>query len=196
MKKEKLSAGVSVPKLWLSAALVLCCAFLLVAGCTSPHQSGVKANDTVRVNYTASFGDGTVFDTTMNRTPLEITVGSGQVISGFDEAVIGMVPGQTKTVVVPPEKGYGIYNKSLVYRVNQEDVKTFLQEQRSQGNLFVFQYPGIGSGYSWTNPDESRGYMQLTNITDTMVTVDLNNPLAGKNLTFEITLVEIVKNTP
>jgi peptidylprolyl isomerase len=193
MKREKASRGDKMPGLWLPAALILCCALMFTAGCTGIQQGGVKTNDTVRVFYTASFQDGTVFDTNVNGTPMEFTVGSGQVISGFDEAVIGMTPGLTKKVTIPPEKGYGIYNATNVYRVNQEDVTAFLEDLQSQGNLITFQYPGIGSGYSWRNPDGTLGSMQLTNISDGMVTVDLNNPLAGKDMVFEITLVEIVQ---
>jgi peptidylprolyl isomerase len=193
MKKENASRGGRMQGFWLPAALVLCCALLFAAGCTGLQQGGVKTNDTIRVFYTASFQDGTIFDTNVNGTPLEFTVGSGQVIPGFDEAVIGMTPGTTKTVIIPPEKGYGVYNATKVYRVNQEDVTAFLEDLKSQGNLFMFQYPGIGSGYSWTNPDGTLGSMQLTNISDGMVTVDLNNPLAGKNMVFEIKLVEIVQ---
>jgi peptidylprolyl isomerase len=192
MKREKPSAAARMQGVWLSAALLLCCALLFTAGCTSSPQAGVKTNDTVRVFYTASFQDGTLFDTNVNRTPLEFTVGNGQVISGFDEAVIGMTPGMTKTVTIPPEKGYGIYNKTKVFRESQEEVNAFLQEQQSDGNLFAFQYPGIGSGYTWMYPDGSRGYMRILNTSDTMVTIDLNNPLAGNNLIFEITLVDIV----
>jgi peptidylprolyl isomerase len=192
MKQEIIPAGGRISRVWLSAALLVCCALVVVAGCSGPGQVGVKTNDTVRVRYTASFQDGTIFDTNVNSSPLEFTVGSGQVISGFDEAVIGMTPGMTKTVTISPEKGYGIYNQSLIFRVNQAEVNEFLQEQESKGTLFGFQYPGIGSGYRWINPDGSPGYMRFLNVTDTMVTVDLNNPLAGENMVFEITLVEIV----
>jgi peptidylprolyl isomerase len=193
MKREILANGSRVPGFWLSAALLFCCALMLAAGCSAPVQEGAKTNDTVRVRYTASFQDGPLFDTNVNSSPLEFTVGSGQVISGFDEAVIGMNPGMTKTVTISPEKGYGIYNTSLVFRVNQAEVNEFLQEQESTGNLLGFQYPGIGSGYRWTNPDGSPGYMRFSNANDSMVTVDLNNPLAGQNMVFEITLVEIVQ---
>jgi peptidylprolyl isomerase len=190
MKSENASEGGRMPGLWLTAALILCGILMFTAGCT---QSGVKIDDTVRVNYTASFQDGTVFDTNLNSAPFEFTVGKGQVIPGFDEAVIGMTPGMSKTVTIPPEKGYGVHNTSMVFRENLEEVNAFLQDQQSQGNLFMVQYPGIGTVYSWMYPDGTRGYMRLTNSTDTMVTVDLNNPLAGKTLVFEIKLVEIVQ---
>jgi peptidylprolyl isomerase len=195
MTMEKPSREGRMPRLWLFTALLLCCAILFTAGCTGTKQAGVKTNDTVRVLYTESFQDGTVFVTNVNSTPLEVTVGRGQVTPklGFDEALIGMTPGMTKTVTIPPEKGYGIYNASKVYRVSQEDVTTFLKDLQSEGNLIMFQYPGIGSGYSWTYPDGTSGSMQLTNITGGMVTVDLNNPLAGKSMVFEIRLVEIVQ---
>lgn len=193
MNREKPGAGGSLSGAWPALSLLLCCSLLFAAGCTGPQQVGVKENDTVRVFYTASFQDGTQFDSNVNMTPLEFTVGSGSMIPGFDEAVKGMTPGQTKTVVITPEQGYGRYNDSLVFRENQEEVDSFIREMESQGNLFVFSYPGIGSGYTYLTPDGDRGYIQMTNITGNMVTVDLNNPLAGKNLVFEITLVEIVK---
>ncbi len=190
MKSEDASGGGRVPGRWLTAALLLCCILMFTAGCT---QSGAKTDDTVRVNYTASFQDGTVFDTNLNSAPLEFTVGKGQVIPGFDEAVIGMTPGMSKTVTIPPEKGYGIHNTSMVFRESLEEVNAFIQDQEDQGNIVLVPYPGIGPVFSWVYPDGSRGYMRLTNSTDTMVTVDLNNPLAGKTLVFDIQLVEIVQ---
>jgi len=192
MKTNPLMPGSRGSVVWLTAALLICYAFLLVAGCSAPVQEGVKTNDTVKVRYTASFQDGMIFDSNVNRTPLEFTVGSRQVISGIEEAVLGMTPGTTKIVTIPPEKGYGLYNKSLVFRVDQAEVNEFLQDQESKGTLIGFQYPGIGSGYRWINSDGSPGYMRFFNATDTMVTVDLNNPLAGQDMVFEITLVEIV----
>ena len=192
MKTNPLTIGSRDSVVWLTAALLICYAFLLVAGCSAPVQEGVKTNDTVKVRYTASFQDGTIFDSNVNSTPLEFTVGSRQVISGIEEAVLGMTPGTTKIVTIPPEKGYGLYNKSLVFRVDQAEVNEFLQDQESKGTLIGFQYPGIGSGYRWINSDGSPGYMRFFNATDTMVTVDLNNPLAGQDMVFEITLVEIV----
>ncbi len=192
MKTNPLMPGSRGSVVWLTAALLICYAFLLVAGCSAPVQEGVKTNDTVKVRYTASFQDGMIFDSNVNSTPLEFTVGSRQVISGIEEAVLGMTPGTTKIVTIPPEKGYGLYNKSLVFRVNQAEVNEFLQGQESKGTLLGFQYPGIGSGYRWINSDGSPGYMRFSNATDTMVTVDLNNPLAGQDMVFEITLVEIV----
>lgn len=184
-----------MPGLWLSATLVFCCALLLAAGCTGPQQAGVKANDTIQVFYTVSFPDGTEFQSNVNGTPLEFTVGSGDVIAGFDEAVIGMTPGSTKTVTISPEKGYGPYRQQLVYDMDTRQVIAFAEELKAEGNFQVIQYPAIGPVAIWKKPEGNIGYIRFTNVTNATTTVDENHPLAGKDLIFEITLVQIVNST-
>ncbi|MDD1708454.1 MAG: FKBP-type peptidyl-prolyl cis-trans isomerase [Methanoregulaceae archaeon] len=185
-----------MPGLWLSVALFLCCALLFSAGCTGPQQAeGVQANDTVRVNYTVSFTDGTKFQSNVNGTPLQFRVGSGEVIAGFDEAVIGMIPGMTKTVTISPENGYGPYRTELVNVMDTDQVRALNTDLQNAGNFKAVDYPGIGTVVLWQDKEGKIGYLRFTNITPETTTVDENHPLAGKDLVFEITLVDIVEKT-
>lgn len=195
MKREKLSAGGRMPGIWVSAALLLCCTLLFTAGCTGPQQAGVKTNDTVRVFYTLSFPDGTEFQSNVNGTPLEFTVGSGKVIAGFDKAVIGMTPGMTKTVTISKEEAYGPYRQELVNALETEQVLGKIKQLEADGNYREIEYPEIGTVVLWQMPDGQIGYLRFTNITAETTTVDENHPLAGMDLVFKITLVEIVGNT-
>jgi len=91
-------------------------------------MAGAKKGDTVEVNYTGMFKNGDVFDTSKGRGPLKFTLGAGQLIQGFEEAVTGMKVGETKTVTIPPEKAYGksghpLANKTLVFRITVVSIK-------------------------------------------------------------------------
>lgn len=141
-------------------------------------MSEATQGDTVRVHYTGKLDDGSVFDSSRDGDPLEFTLGAGQVISGFEEAVAGMVPGDTTETEIPPEKGYGARQDDAVVEIPAErlpddmdpEVGDRLEAQRQDGQVLLVEVVGVG--------DES-------------VTVDANHPLAGKTLTFEIELVEI-----
>lgn len=164
--------------------------FLILSGCTA-QQPVARANDTVRVYYTVSLVDGTVIESNTNGTPLEFTLGTGRVVPGFDEAVTGLSPGQTRTVTVSPEKAYGPYRQEMVNTLDTDAVRTYIAELQNNQNLGLMEYPGIGNVYIWKRPDGSIGYLRFYNITEQTTTVDENHPLAGKDLVFEITLVEI-----
>ena len=194
MKREKL-AGCRIPGTCSVCLVLMCCALLLAAGCTSPLQAGVKTGDTIQVFYTVSFPDGTLFESNQNTTPLTFIAGSGSMIQGFDEAVIGMTPGQTRTVTIPPEKGYGLYQEDLVSVMDRGTVTRYLEELQMNNSIEVIEYPGIGPVLLWLIPDGRIGYLRFTNITDQTITVDENHPLAGKDLVFTITLVEIANQT-
>ena len=137
-----------------------------------------KQGDTVKVHYTGKLEDGLVFDSSANREPLEFTLGEGQIIPGFEEGVVGLGPGDSTTVTVPPEKGYGAYRDDLVMAVERaqlpEDmdpqVGQRLQSQQDDGQTIVFT---------------------VTETAEESITLDANHPLAGKDLVFEIELVEI-----
>ena len=137
-----------------------------------------KKGDKVRVHYTGKLTDGEVFDTSYNSSPLEFTIGSGQLIKGFDDCVDGMDVAEKRSVTISPEGAYGIHHEHLVvdipkYRIS-ESVK-----------------PELGHYLELTIHDQSvRGL--IVDIFDDTVKVDLNHPLAGKELVFEIELVEIV----
>ena len=138
----------------------------------------VETGNTVTVQYTGKFEDGTVFDSSHGRDePLSFTVGSQTVISGFDTAVVGMQVGETKNVTIEPDQGYG--------QPNPELVKSFSQDHFKDADIEVGKTV-IGID------DQGRQTMaQILEIDDSEVTLDFNHPLAGKILNFEIELMGI-----
>jgi len=139
----------------------------------------VKKGDKVKVDYTGTLEDGTVFDTSEGKHPLEFEVGSGQLIKGFDNAVEGMEKGQEKEITLKPAESYGDVNPALVKKV-----------PRSQ--LPEGQEPKPGMPLFLKTPDGKQFPAKINEVTDQEVTIDLNHPLAGKTLTFKIKLVEIL----
>jgi peptidylprolyl isomerase len=137
------------------------------------------AGDTVRIHYTGTLTDGTQFDSSSGRDPLEFELGSGQVIPGFDNAVDGMNVGDSKTVAIPPEEAYGVRHEQLV----QEVPKSALPEELS---------PEVGMQLQSQGPDGQVMLLLVTEVADDTLTVDGNHPLAGQTLNFDIELVEIV----
>lgn len=137
-----------------------------------------KSGDTVKIHYTGKLEDGTEFDTSAGREPLEFTLGSGQVIAGFDNAVDGMVKGDSKTVTIPAEDAYGERHDQLI----QEVPKSALPDEME---------PAIGMQLQSQSPDGQVMNLMITEVADDTITVDANHPLAGKPLTFDIELVEI-----
>jgi len=179
-------------KPWIPCIMAICCALVACSGCTSPQQPVARAGDTVQVYYTVSLSDGTMIQSNRNDTPLEFTIGNGTVVPGFEEAIVGLSPGQTKTVTIPPEKAYGLYRQELVSTLETDAVRQTIDELEANKSLGLLTYPGIGEVYIWPRPDGTIGYLQFSNITEETTTVDENHPLAGKDLVFEITLVDIV----
>jgi len=139
----------------------------------------VEKGNTVRVHYTGKFENGEIFDTSVNRTPLEFIVGNGQVIKGFDEAVIGMKIGEKKTVNIPFEEAYGPHMDELVFTFEKQSLPENLN-------------PEIGQKLQLVTGDGKRVNVTIIAVSETDITLDANHPLAGKNLVFEIELVEIL----
>jgi peptidylprolyl isomerase len=135
--------------------------------------------DTVRVHYTGKFDDGEVFDTSSGREPLEFTMGSGQLIPGFDRAVDGMSPGESKTVEIQAEEAYGPHREEMVLEVDRTQVPPELD-------------PKVGERLEIKQQDGRSVPVTVTAVTDSQVVLDGNHPLAGKTLIFQIELVEIV----
>jgi peptidylprolyl isomerase len=144
------------------------------------NPSAARSGDTVSVYYTGALDDGTIFDSNVNGSPLIFTLGKGFVIPGFDEGVVGMAPNTTKVVHIPSEKAYGSYKNELIQVINRS---AFPKDT----------VPIIGEGYTIRRDDGAVSYVRIRNITENSITIDENHELAGKDLTFTITLIGIVK---
>ena len=142
-------------------------------------MSQAKSGDTVRIHYTGTLNDGTQFDSSEGRDPLEFALGSGQVIPGFDKAVEGMSVGDNKSVSIEPEEAYGQKHEQLV----QDVPKSALPQDMD---------PEVGMRLQSQSPDGQVIHLVITAVAEESITVDGNHPLAGHTLSFDINLVEIV----
>ena len=134
----------------------------------------------VRVHYIGKLDDGTVFDTSRERQPLEFTLGQGQVIPGFEQAVEGMNSGETKTAQIPADKAYGPYRDDMVLEVSREQIPPQIK-------------PQVGQELELRDEQGQRVPARVTQMSDESITLDANHPLAGKSLTFDLELVEVVQ---
>lgn len=135
--------------------------------------------DKVKVHYTGKFKDsGEVFDSSQGGDPLEFVLGEGMVIAGFERAVLGLNPGDSKSVEVPPEEGYGSYSPELAFKVRKEQLPPNVE-------------PELDMMLEVRTEDGGAAYVTITEITDEEVTLDGNHPLADKTLMFDVTLVEV-----
>ena len=139
----------------------------------------VKTGDTVRIHYTGTLADGTSFDSSQGRDPLEFTVGSGQIIPGLEKALPGMSVGEQKVVGVPAADAYGEHNAQGLQQVPREQVPEEIPLDP-------------GTRLQVQTPDGRTLPVTVTDVTEEVVVLDANHPLAGKDLTFAIELVEIV----
>lgn len=137
-----------------------------------------QTNDTVKVHYTGRLNDGTVFDSSVEREPLQFTLGEGQVIPGFENAVIGMTAGESKTVTIAADQAYGPRRDDLILAVERDQFPPDITPEVGQ-QLQVRQ----------TNGDVA--LVTVAEVGEAAVKLDANHPLAGHDLTFEIQLVEI-----
>jgi len=137
-----------------------------------------KDGDRVKVHYTGKLEDGTVFDSSVDREPLEFTLGQGEVIPGFEEAVVGMEPEESRSATLPPDKAYGPHNPEMVVTVNKEQFPENLN-------------PEVGQQLQMRQAEGRTIVVAVTDVSESSVTLDANHPLAGKELTFDIQLVEI-----
>ncbi|MBV0912712.1 FKBP-type peptidyl-prolyl cis-trans isomerase [Anianabacter salinae] len=139
----------------------------------------VKAGDKVRMHYTGTLEDGTTFDSSAGREPLEFTVGSGEIIPGLDNAVPGMVPGDTKKVTVPPTEAYGEHDPARAQTVPRDQIPDHIPTE-------------VGTQLQLQTPDGQTVPVVVADVNEAEVTLDANHPLAGKALVFDVELVEIV----
>jgi FKBP-type peptidyl-prolyl cis-trans isomerase 2 len=137
-----------------------------------------KNGDNVKVHYTGKLDDGTVFDSSVDREPLEFTIGNGQLIRDFEQAVIGMNPGESKTVQISSENAYGPRRDDMLIVVDRSQFPENLE-------------PKIDQQLQIRNENGQSTVARVVDISGTNVTLDANHPLAGQDLTFEIQLTEI-----
>ncbi len=137
-----------------------------------------KQGDTVNVHYTGKLEDGTIFDSSRSRKPLQFTIGKGQVITGFEQAVIGMSIGESKTAKIPVDHAYGPHRDDRVVTMERTQLPSGFN-------------PLVGQRLELTQTDDQRILVTVAAINDTSLTLDANHPLAGKELTFDIELLKI-----
>jgi peptidylprolyl isomerase len=138
----------------------------------------VKKGNTVKVHYTGKLENGQVFDSSESRDPLEVTVGSGRVIPGFEQGIIGMEPGEKKTIKLSPQEAYGPKRDDLVVDVNKGDFPEHID-------------PHVGQNLQIQQPDGQVVNVRVADVEEEKVTLDANHPLAGEPLEFDVELVEI-----
>jgi peptidylprolyl isomerase len=139
-----------------------------------------KSGDTVKIHYTGTLDDGTQFDSSAGRDPLQFTIGTGQVIPGFDKAVEGMAVGDSKQVNIPAEDAYGPRREQMVQDVPRSALPNDLD-------------PVEGMALQAKGQDGQVINLTVTDVKDDSITVDGNHPLAGKALNFDIELVDIAR---
>jgi peptidylprolyl isomerase len=141
-------------------------------------MSQAKNGDNVKVHYTGTLEDGTVFDSSIDREPIQFTLGNGQLIKGFEDAVTGMSVGETKTVRISSNEAYGPHRDELILKFNKSDFPPSIE-------------PEEGLVLNLRSQDGKSLMAEIKGISGDTVTLDGNHPLAGKDLTFKIELVEI-----
>lgn len=137
----------------------------------------IEKGDTVHCHYTGTLENGEVFDTSRDREPLVFEVGGGQVLPQFEEAFVGRDPGEEFEIELPPEQAYGEVRDDLVQELPKEQFEGAAPEEGMHVHL--------------QGPDGETLHGDITDVGDEAVTVDLNHPLAGKTLNFEIEVIEI-----
>lgn len=138
-----------------------------------------KSGDTVKIQYTGRLDDNSVFETSVDRDPIQLTIGKGRTIPALEEAIVGMETGESKTVDISAEQAYGVYHKELVHTVSRKVLPADME-------------PKIGQRLKATSVDGRAFSVTIRDISEKTVTMDANHPLAGKDLTYDIELVAIL----
>ena len=139
----------------------------------------VKKGDVIRVHYTGTLLDGSQFDSSVGRSPLEFTVGAGQMIAGFDASVVGMTIGEKKTIQIDPDNGYGQKDPNAIIEFPTSNVPEGMQVE-------------VGMKLNLQNQYGQPVPVEVIEVKEEVIIMDANHFLAGKDLVFEVELVEIV----
>ncbi len=137
-------------------------------------QQGSK----VKVHYTGKYEDGSVFDSSLEREPMEFVIGEGQTIVGFEEAAVGMAPGDTKSVTLGPDKAFGDHEEERVQEVPRSHLPDDLELE-------------VGTVLDVSSPDGENFNVRVMKLDEETVTLDANHPLAGETLSFDLEMVEV-----
>lgn len=140
----------------------------------------VENDDTVKIHYELKLKDGTVYESTLNQEPVIFRIGNNETIIGLEQALLGLNEGESKTVKVPFEKGFGSYQRDMVAAIDRED--------------HPYLEPEIGQMLIMANPDGTSTVVRVADFSDSKVTLDANHPLAGEDLILDIQLIEIIKD--
>ncbi|WP_461533552.1 FKBP-type peptidyl-prolyl cis-trans isomerase [Sinomicrobium sp.] len=138
----------------------------------------VKATDTVRVHYTGKLDNGQIFDSSVDREPLEVQLGQGSLIPGFEKGLVDMEVNEKKTITIPKEEAYGEVRQELFHQIKREELPAEIS-------------PEVGMGLVASNPDGTEYQLRVAEVAEDHVVLDGNHPLAGQDLTFELELLEI-----
>lgn len=138
-----------------------------------------KMNDTVKVHYTGMLKDGTIFDSSIEREPLEFTIGEGMVIPGFEKGIIGMGIDETKDISVSPEEAYGEYREDMIISFDRKNIPPNIK-------------PEPGMILQLHDPHGGVTFVRVLDMDEHTVRLDANHPLAGKELIFKVRLMEIL----
>lgn len=141
-------------------------------------MSQVKENDTVKVHYTGKLSNGQVFDSSVDREPLEVTLGQGMLIPGFEKGIMTMELNEKKTINIPVAEAYGDVQKELLYEVKKEQLPQDMA-------------PEVGMGLASKGEDGKEVQFRIAEVNEDHIIADANHPLAGQDLTFDLELVEI-----
>jgi FKBP-type peptidyl-prolyl cis-trans isomerase 2 len=142
-----------------------------------------KKGDTVKIHYHGKLADGNTFDSSAGREPLEFEIGSGQVIPGFDDGVTGMAIGEKKTIHIPADEAYGQKQEEMIMEFPRAQ---FPAEMEPEVGMQLQMNNGAGQNFP----------VVIVEVKDEVVILDANHPLAGKDLTFDLELVEIAGGSP
>lgn len=141
-------------------------------------MSQVKENDTVKVHYTGKLNNGQVFDSSLDREPLEVTLGQGMLIPGFEKGIITMELNEKKTINIPVSEAYGDVQQELLYEVKKDQLPQDMA-------------PEVGMGLASKDADGKEVQFRIAEVKEDHIIVDANHPLAGHDLTFDLELIEI-----
>lgn len=137
-----------------------------------------QQGNTVKVHYTGKLDDGTVFDSSAGGQPLEFTIGQGQMIPGFEQGVVGMEEGEQRTVIIAADQAYGVHRPEGVFEIDRSEIPASIPLE-------------VGMRLQASSANGAPAQMTVVELSEDKVKLDANHPLAGKDLTFDIEVVEI-----